>query len=79
MPRSPNGLTPFLVWDAAKLAVAAGTLPDRLVAGRPSPGRPLGGGRAAGDDADAGTGRSAASPVLRLRYEARSSRATSGQ
>ena len=37
-----EGLTPFLVWDAVKLVVAAAHLPDRLVARRPAPGRPLG-------------------------------------
>ena len=37
MPRSPNGLTPFLVWDAAKLAVAAALFPAAwwLVGRRP--------------------------------------------
>ena len=60
------GLTPFLLWDTAKLVVARRALPGRLVAGRSAARRPL-------------AAQASSRAACRLRYESRSRRATSGQ
>ncbi len=47
-----GGLTPFLVWDAAKLARRGRHLPGRLVAHRPAAGRPLASAAIVGSSGD---------------------------